>query len=69
MSTLLLSGLIDMLRPVAKRFNELMGPEMQADRPDYLLYSIFGGFFMGLGMGLVCNRARRPAVPILLPGY
>lgn len=54
-STLLLSGLIDMLRPVAKRFNELMTPEMQADRPDYLLYSIFGGFFMGLGMGLVCK--------------
>ena len=44
-STLLLSGLIDMLRPVAKRFNELMTPEMQVERPDYLLYSIFGGFF------------------------
>lgn len=54
-STLLLSVLIDMLEPVARRFNELMGPEMQADRPDYLLYSIFGGFFMGLGIGLVCK--------------
>lgn len=52
-STVLMSVLIDLTEPLARKFTEMLSPESMADRPDYLLYSIFGGFIMGLGLGLV----------------
>ncbi len=52
-STVLMSLLIDVTEPLAGKFAEMLSPESMADRPDYLLYSIFGGFIMGVGLGLV----------------
>jgi len=52
-STVLMSLFIDVSEPLAGKFVEMLSPEKMADRPDYLLYSIFGGFIMGLGIGLV----------------
>jgi uncharacterized membrane-anchored protein YitT (DUF2179 family) len=52
-STVLMSLLIDVSEPLAGKFVEMLSPEKLADRPDYLLYSIFGGFLMGVGIGLV----------------
>jgi uncharacterized membrane-anchored protein YitT (DUF2179 family) len=48
-----MSLLIDVSEPLAGKFVEMLSPEKLADRPDYLLYSIFGGFLMGVGIGLV----------------
>lgn len=54
-STILLSALIDLFKPFTDYFinHYLTMLDNPAWNPDYLLYSIFGGFFMGLGLGLV----------------
>jgi uncharacterized membrane-anchored protein YitT (DUF2179 family) len=54
-STVLLSVIIDLIEPYTDIFirNNLANPESTVSTPDLLLYSIFGGFFMGLGLGLV----------------
>ena len=53
--TIFLSLIIDILRPFATKFSEryLLQLDNLASDPDLLLYSIFGGVFMGLGLGLV----------------
>lgn len=52
-STIFLSAAIDLSEPITKLFNARFALEKLTANPDYLLYSIFGGFFMGLGLGLV----------------
>ncbi|MCX8131274.1 MAG: YitT family protein [Clostridia bacterium] len=54
-STLLLSLIIDTTEPFTNLFveNFLAKFGQDASQPDLLLYSIFGGGFMGLGLGLV----------------
>ncbi len=52
-STVFLSAAIDLSKPVTNSFNVQFALEKLTASPDYLLYSIFGGFFMGLGLGLV----------------
>lgn len=54
-STILLSVFIDSLEPYTKYFveNYLVKLEPIPSVPDLFLYSIFGGFLMGLGLGLV----------------
>lgn len=54
-STLLLSVLIDTTAPVSKYFieNYLVRLETSPSYPDLLLYSIFGGLIMGIGLGVV----------------
>lgn len=52
-STVLLSVMIDLSEPLTSKFIELLTLEKLTDAPDYLLYAIFGGFFMGLGLGFV----------------
>lgn len=54
-STILLSVVIDTSEPFTKYFVEryLVKLEQIPSNPDLLLYSIFGGFLMGLGLGLV----------------
>lgn len=54
-STILLSFIIDATEPVSKYFVDhfLMKLGQLPTSPDLLLYSIFGGFLMGLGLGLV----------------
>jgi uncharacterized membrane-anchored protein YitT (DUF2179 family) len=52
-STILLSVVIDVSEPLAVWFSEQIALENLTSGPDYLLYAIFGGFFMGLGLGLV----------------
>lgn len=53
--TILLSVLIDSTEPVTEYFvqNFLTRFGEQPYSPDLLLYSIFGGFLMGIGLGLV----------------
>jgi Uncharacterized conserved protein len=53
-STIFLSLVIDLTEPFTRLFvrNFITKAQMSSD-PDLLLYSIFGGFFMGLGLGLV----------------
>ncbi len=52
-STVLLSLMIDLSEPLTSKFIEQLALEKLTEGPDYLLYSIFGGFFMGLGLGFV----------------
>ena len=54
-STLLLSVFIDTIEPFTRYFVEhlLVKLEQPPTPPDLLLYSIFGGLFMGLGLGIV----------------
>lgn len=52
-STVFLSVVIDIAEPFTSRFISQLELEYLASGPDYLLYAIFGGFFMGLGLGLV----------------
>lgn len=53
-STVFLSLIIDLTEPFTRYFvkNYITKAEVSSN-PDLLLYSIFGGFFMGLGLGLV----------------
>lgn len=51
--TFLLSVIIDVTEPFTSRFSDIIAMENVSSGPDYLLYCIFGGFFMGLGLGLV----------------
>ncbi len=52
-STIFLSAVIDIAEPFTRWFISQLELENLAAGPDYLLYAIFGGFFMGLGLGLV----------------
>lgn len=54
-ATILLSVLIDITKPLTQEFVEkfFMGFKEQSYAQDILLYSIFGGFLMGIGLGLV----------------
>lgn len=52
-STIFLSVIIDLSEPFTRLFGTQLALERLSASPDYLLYSIFGGFFMGLGLGLV----------------
>lgn len=52
-STIFLSVVIDLSESFTNGFSAVFALEKLSDSPDYLLYSIFGGFFMGLGLGLV----------------
>ncbi|NLP15046.1 MAG: YitT family protein [Clostridium sp.] len=54
-ATILLSVLIDITQPLTEEFVKefFMGFEEQPYTQDILLYSIFGGFLMGIGLGLV----------------
>ena len=54
-STIFLSVSIDVSEPVTTYFANfyLTKAESMSATPDLLLYSIFGGFFMGLGLGFV----------------
>lgn len=52
-STIFLSVIIDLSEPFTNSFSTRFALEKLTASPDYLLYSIFGGFFMGLGLGLV----------------
>lgn len=52
-STIFLSAVIDLSEPFTKSFSAQIALEKLSASPDFLLYSIFGGFFMGLGLGLV----------------
>jgi len=52
-STVFLSIVIDLSEPFTSSFIAQLTLEKLTAGPDYLLYSIFGGFFMGLGLGLV----------------
>lgn len=54
-STVLLSVFIDIFEPYTRYFVEhfLVILEQSPSVPDVLLYSIFGGFLMGLGLGIV----------------
>jgi len=53
--TLFLSLVIDVTEPLANSFVEkfLLDYEQMASNSDILLYSIFGGFIMGIGLGMV----------------
>jgi uncharacterized membrane-anchored protein YitT (DUF2179 family) len=54
-STILLSVVIDTTEPYTRYFIEhfLLKLQNMPSAPDLLLYSIFGGFFMGTGLGFV----------------
>lgn len=54
-STVFLSFVIDTTEPISRYFveNYLLKMENMPTAPDILLYSIFGGALMGLGLGLV----------------
>lgn len=56
-STIFLSVVIDFAEPLTNRIIAQLELEKLASGPDFLLYSIFGGFFMGLGLGLVFRSA------------
>ncbi len=53
--TIFLSFAIDALEPLSNRLVEkyLVSPVQSVSNPDLLLYSIFGGFIMGVGLGMV----------------
>jgi len=54
LGTVLLSAVIDGTEPFARYFVEnYLSEAPAASSPDLLLYSIFGGFLMGVGLGLV----------------
>ncbi len=53
-STVFLSVVIDVSEPVTTYFADFyLTKAANSATPDLLLYSIFGGFFMGLGLGFV----------------
>lgn len=54
-ATIMLSVIIDVSEPLTTRFLESYLTQFQnnANIPDLLLYSIFGGFIMGAGLGMV----------------
>ncbi len=54
-STIFLSAVIDLTQPFTDYFTQHYLTKLGSltANPDYLLYSIFGGFFMGAGLGLV----------------
>lgn len=52
-STVFLSVIVDILEPVTNKIIEVLSLESITSGPDYMLYSIFGGFFMGVGLGIV----------------
>lgn len=52
-STVLLSLITDVTEPLTELFTEQLALENLTESPDYMLYTIFGGFFLGLGLGLV----------------
>ncbi len=52
-STVFLSVIVDIFEPVTNKIIELLSLESITAGPDYMLYSIFGGFFMGIGLGIV----------------
>lgn len=52
-STILLSVIVDVAEPLTKLVIRELELERLTASPDYLLYAIFGGFFMGLGLGFV----------------
>lgn len=52
-STAFLSLSIDILEPLTKNISTHFALEGISNSPDYLLYSLFGGFFMGVGLGMV----------------
>jgi len=51
-STAFLSLAIDVLEPFTRNITDYFKID-GVSNPDYLLYSVFGGFFMGLGLGMV----------------
>ncbi|TYQ16774.1 UNVERIFIED_CONTAM: uncharacterized membrane-anchored protein YitT (DUF2179 family) [Acetivibrio alkalicellulosi] len=55
LGTILLSLTIDMSRPIGNYIVEkyLINPDINGSSPDILLYSMFGGLLMGIGLGLV----------------
>ena len=52
-STILLSVIVDVAEPFTRLIIKELELEQLTASPDYLLYAIFGGFFMGLGLGFV----------------
>lgn len=52
-STIFLSAVVDIAEPFTSWFIYQLEIENLTSGPDYLLYAIFGGFFMGLGLGFV----------------
>ncbi|MGI6668387.1 MAG: YitT family protein [Acetivibrionales bacterium] len=52
-STIFLSIAVDISEPYTRQFIQQLESENPAGSPDLLLYAIFGGFFMGIGLGLV----------------
>ena len=52
-STVFLSLAIDLMEPYTNMFSAKFALEQLTASPDYMLYSIFGGSFMGLGLGMV----------------
>lgn len=53
--TILLSAVVDAIRPLTDRFIEayFIKPEYPYFTQDILLYSLFGGLLMGIGLGMV----------------
>lgn len=53
--TILLSAIIDITKPIGTRLVDkfLLNPESPDYNPDILLYSMFGGLLLGIGLGLV----------------
>lgn len=52
-STVFLSVIVDICEPVTNKIISALSLESITSGPDYMLYSIFGGFFMGVGLGIV----------------
>jgi len=52
-STVFLSVIVDIAEPVTSQIIARFELEKLASGPDYMLYAIFGGFFMGIGLGMV----------------
>lgn len=51
--TVFLSAVVDIAEPFTGWIIERLALERLTAGPDYLLFAVFGGFFMGLGLGLV----------------
>ncbi|MDQ2085422.1 YitT family protein [Herbivorax sp. ANBcel31] len=53
--TIFLSIIIDVTKPIGTYFVDtfLLTPEIRDHSPDILLYSMFGGLLLGIGLGLV----------------
>lgn len=52
-STVFLSAVVDFAEPLTDRIIAQLELEKLSSGPDFMLFAIFGGFFMGLGLGLV----------------